>query len=166
MKKVLRILALMLSLLLASAALADAHDAAPALSVADAKRVTAAGAKYEVEAEVISTTRYWSAVRDESGDMQVRNWTKPWRNGDMVRMTVEMSDPAPEKPGYVRQIARASTITGHREPPPPREVTADVVSRGSIAQFSPVILRGTVTSAFPDEIDGSWSFLVVESEGE
>ena len=157
---------LAIPLLLASAALADAHDAAPVLSVADAKRITAAGAKYEVEAEVISTTRYWSAVRDESGVMQVRNWTKPWRNGDMVRMTVEMSDPAPEKPGYVRQIARASTVTGHREPPPPREVTADVVSRGSIAQFSPVVLRGTVTSAFPDEIDGSWSFLVVESEGE
>lgn len=149
--------------LLATGAYADEPRTIP---VAEARKIAATGAKYEVEGEVISSTRYWSAIQDDTGVMQVRNWTSPWELGDIVRMTVETVAPSNDSPGYVRRIARRSQVTGHRAPKPPQEVRSDDVSRGRIEPLSPVVLSGTVTSAIPDDIDGAWSFLIVESEGD
>ena len=146
-------------------AAAASADAARPLPISEARKISETGARYEIEGEVVSVSRYWSAVRDDSGAMRVRNWTKPWSVGDVVRMTVNVEEPSSDSPGYVKQIAIRSRTIGRRAAKPPREVSADAVSRGRIAPFSPVVLRGTVTSAFPDEIDASWSFLIVESGG-
>ena len=58
-------------------ALLAIRTAADAISVSEALAVTETGARYEIAGEVVSTTRYWSALRDDSGIIQVRNWTKP-----------------------------------------------------------------------------------------
>ena len=117
MFKVLRLFSPLIALL-------AARTAAEAISVSEALAVTETGARYEIAGEVVSTTRYWSAVRDESGIIQVRNWTKPWDIGDVVSIEVEMDAPSPTDPNYVRQIARRSSVTGHRPPPPPVEAFA------------------------------------------
>ena len=147
-------------------ALLAARTAADAISVSEALAVTETGARYEIAGEVVSTTRYWSALRDDSGIIQVRNWTKPWDIGDVVSIEVEMVAPSPTDPNYVRQIARRSSVTGHRPPPPPVEAFAGDVLHGRIGAFHPVVLRGTVSGVIPDDIDASWSYIIVESGGE
>ena len=146
-------------------AAAASTGAAQPIPISEACKISETGARYEIEGEVVSVSRYWNAVRDDSGAMLVRNWTKPWNVGDLVRMTIEMDEPHPDNPGYVRQIARHAMVVGHRAPSPVRKVFADDVSNGRISPFTCVALCGTVTSVFPDEIDGAWSFLVVESKG-
>ena len=146
-------------------ATAASAGAALPIPISEAHRISETGARYEIEGEVVSVSRYWSAVRDSSGTMRVRNWTKPWSVGYVVRTTIEMDEPHDDKPGYVRQIARHSMVVERRAPRPVREVSADDVSKGRILPFDCVALHGTVTSAFPDEIDGAWSFLVLESKG-
>ena len=139
----------------------------PSLPIAEAQKVTDTGACYEIEGEITAgPCVWWYAVRDESGVMVVRNWTAPWKVGDVVRMTIEMDKTKTDSPGYVRQIARKSTVIAHRDPPPPVEVLPGQVNRGRIVPYSRVVLHGTVTSILPDEIDADWTFLIVEDEGE
>jgi len=147
-------------------AAAASTGAARPLPISEARKISETGARYEIEGDVVSVSRYWSAIRDESGAMRVRNWTKPWNVGDVVRTTIEMDEPHDDNPGYVRQIARHAMVLERRPPRPVREVFADDVSKGRISPFACVALRGTVTSVFPDEIDGAWSFIVVEGKGE
>ena len=147
-------------------AAATSAEATRPITIAEASKISATGARYEIEGEIVSQTRGGNAVRDDSGTMQVRNWTKPWNIGDVVHMTIEVDAPKADKPNHVRQIARLSNVTGHRTPQPVLKVFADDVNKGHIDPFSRILLRGTVTSVFPDEIDCAWSFLIVESMGE